>query len=145
MTSPVITEGQGFFSLPNKQPLRFFSLGQQKGNKGIVHSVFFSRTPVHNSFYVGDAFQASGYLSYRLLFNSSCDLLVGVVFFSLSHLTMCSDNQLFSGNFTDVPEDFEPLFSLEKLELLMYRASDSSVLVIPKTVSSSLLITVDHT
>lgn len=140
MISPVVMTENSHFSLRQHQQRRFISLGQQKANKGITHVLYLSRDPIQSSFYTGQCCHVSGYLSYRLLFTSKSDLLVGVIFITPTHKTTCSDYQLYSGNTDDLPRNFSPILTLEKLEIVMCQASDSSVLVIPKEIESSLLV-----
>lgn len=140
MSSPIKFEGEKF-SLPSFPVNRFVPLGQQRGNKGITHTLFLSKTPIHPSFFVGDTVQVSGYCSYRLLYNNNDSVLIGVVFITPSNKTVVSDFHMVAGNtFAGIPENFEPSFILENSGILLFKANDSSVLAIPSEVDSSLLI-----
>jgi hypothetical protein len=141
MSSPVKLDGSKF-QLPACPKNRFQSLGQQRGNKGITHSVFQNRTPIHPLFFVGPPFEISGYCSYRLLYNENQSILCGVVFISFASKTTVSDISLVVGA-TTLPEAFEPSFILESSGILIFKCVDSSILAIPSVVESPLLVTID--
>ena len=139
MSSPIKLDDK--FLLPNCQSNRFIPLGQQRGNKGITHTLFLTKQPIHTAFFVGEQLQISGYCSYRLLFNNNESLLVGVVFLTPSIKTVVSDYTLSVGNNpASPPEDFEPSFILESSGIIVFKGTDSSILAIPSEVDSSLLI-----
>lgn len=141
--SPIKLDGDKF-PLPVCPVNRFYSLGQQRGNKGITHSVFLNKEPIHPSFFVGPAFELSGYCSYRLLYNNNASILCGVAFFSFSNKTIVNDISLVVGSIgPELPESFEPSFILESSGILLFKCTDSSLLIIPSDVSSSLLVRTD--
>lgn len=143
MSSPVKLDGAKF-TLPQCPKNRFVPLGQQRGNRGITHSVFMSKSPIHPMFFVGPAFEISGYCSYRLLYNNNASILCGVVFTSFSSKTTVSDLTLVVGaSMLDTLEQFEPSFILEGSGILLFKCTDSSVLAIPSEVESSLLVRTD--
>lgn len=140
MSSPIKFE-EDKFVLPEYPVNRFVPLGQQRGNKGITHTLFLSKQPIHTSFFVGEQLQISGYCSYRLLFNNNHSLLVGVLFITPSTKTVVADYALSVGNNPASPPDqFEPSFILENSGILLFKGTDSSILAIPSEVDSSLLI-----
>lgn len=139
MSSPIKFDEK--FVLPNYSVNRFIPLGQQRGNRGITHTLFLTKQPIHASFFVGEPLQISGYCSYRLLFNNNDSLLIGVLFLSPSTTTVVSDYTLSVGNNPSTPpEDFEPSFILESSGIIVFKGTDSSILAIPSEVDSSLLI-----
>ncbi len=142
MSSPIKLDGDKF-SLPPCPKNRFQSLGQQRGNKGITHSVFLNMTPIHPLFFVGPAFEISGYCSYRLLYNNNQSILCGVAFFSFSTKTVVNDISLVVGATSTLPESFEPSYILESSGILLFKCPDSSLLAIPSDVESSLLVRTD--
>lgn len=139
MSSPIKFEDK--FVLPAYPVNRFIPLGQQRGNKGITHTLFLGKQPIHTSFFVGEQLQISGYCSYRLLFNNNHSLLVGVLFLTPSAKTVVADYTLSVGNNpASLPEDFEPSFILENSGIILFKGTDSSILAIPSEVDSALLI-----
>lgn len=140
MSSPIKFDGEKFVLLP--QPVnRFVPLGQQRGNKGITHTLFLTKTPIHSMYFVGEPVQISGYCSYRLLYNNNESVLIGVIFTSPSNKSVVSDYTLSVGtNPQDIPDSFEPSFILENSGIIIFKASDSSILAIPAEVDSPLLI-----
>lgn len=140
MSSPIKFDDERFV-LPSYPVNRFVPLGQQRGNKGITHTLFLSKSPIHGSYFVGEAVTVSGYCSYRLLYNNNESLLIGVIFISPSGKTIVADYHISIGtNLTDIPESFNPSFILENSGILLFKAADSSVIAIPAEVDSSLLI-----
>lgn len=141
MSSPVKLDGTEF-ALQGCPVNRFVCMGQQRGNRGITHTVFLNREPIHPHFFVGEPSALSGYCSYRFLYNNNVSVRVGVVFASMASRTQSSDNTLSVVNsVTDLPDDFEPSFILEKSAgILLFKASDASLLVIPSDVESHLLV-----
>ncbi len=143
MSSPIKLDGSKF-QLPPCPLNRFQSLGQQRGNKGIMHSVFMNKQPIHSQFFVGPQFEISGYCAYRLLYNNNQSILCGVAFFSFASRTVVNDISLVVGAATsNLPESFEPSFILENSGILLFKCKDSSVLAIPSEVNSSLLVRTD--
>jgi hypothetical protein len=139
MSSPIKFDDK--FVLPHYSTNKFIPLGQQRGNKGITHTLFLGKQPIHASFFVGEPVTITGYCSYRLLFNNNESLLTGVLFLSPSAQTVVSDYTLSVGNNpAALPEHFEPSFILENSGILVFKGSDSSILAIPSEVDSSLLI-----
>lgn len=143
MSSPLKLDGSKF-RLPACPKNRFQSLGQQRGNKGITHSIFLNKTPIHPLFFVGPSFDISGYCSYRLLYNDNHSILCGVIFLSFASKTVVNDISLVVGvTGGALPEAFEPSFILESSGILLFKCADSSVLAIPSDVESSLLVRID--
>lgn len=140
MSSPIKFDGEKF-TLPNYAINRFIPLGQQRGNKGITHTLFMGKPPIHSMYFVGEAVQISGYCSYRLLYNNNESLLIGVIFMSPNGMTTAADYTLEIGaNHSDTPDSFTPSFILENSGILLFKANDSSILVIPSAVDSPLLV-----
>lgn len=140
MSSPIKFDGEKF-TLPSYQINRFIPLGQQRGNKGVQHTLFLSKLPIHSNYFVGDAVQVGGYCSYRLLYNNNESLLVGVIFMSLSGKTIAADQTLSIGtSYADAPESFQPSFTLESSGILLFKANDSSILAIPAEIDLPLLV-----
>jgi hypothetical protein len=140
MSSPIKFDGEKF-TLPECQTNRFVPLGQQRGNKGTVHTLFLTKQPIHTHFFVGEAVVVSGYCSYRPLFNNNESLLIGAIFISPNSQTIVTDYSMSIGHAPSAPPDhFDPLFLLENLGILLFKAADSSILAIPAEVNSPLLI-----
>jgi hypothetical protein len=122
---------------------RFVSLGQQLENRGIVHNVFLTRKPLSNTFFVREKYKLSGYSSYYFLYNVP-NILVGVVFVSHSVKTEVSDFRLVIGDcLQELPDKFEPMFTLENCGILGFKGDDGSMLLIPTEIDSSLIVKVD--
>lgn len=140
MSSPIKFDGEKF-ALRSSPVNRFLPLGQQQGNKGITHTLFLNKEPIHTSFFVGEAVQVSGYCSYHLLYNNNESLLVGVVFISPNGKTVVTDITMAVGNNpSELPDKFDPVFTLENSGIIMFKGSDSSILAIPAEIDSALLI-----
>lgn len=140
MSSPIKFDGEKF-TLPQCQVNRFVPLGQQRGNKGTVHTLFLTKEPIHTTYFVGEPVVISGYCSYRPLFNNNESLLVGAVFVSPNSQTTVTDYSMSIGHTpAELPDHFDPLFLLENLGILLFKAADSSILAIPAEVNSPLLI-----
>jgi hypothetical protein len=140
MSSPIRFDGEKF-TLPSCQVNRFVPLGQQRGNKGTVHTLFLTKEPIHAMYFVGDAVAVGGYCSYRPLYNNNESLLVGAVFISPNNKTVVADYSLSIGHSpSEPPDNFDPVFLLENLGILLFKATDSSILAIPSEVNSPLLI-----
>ena len=119
---------------------RFTPLGVPKDRPGIRHTLFFSKRPVGNSFSIQDECKVSGYLSYSYLLCGS--VVVGVVFSTDNSKTTNGEYKLVVRG-RETSRNFTPNFNLEKMGLLMFVAEDSSALVIPNDVESSLLVRTD--
>ena len=81
----------------------------------------------------------TGYVSFRYLTVNNTPQ--GVVFESNRAKTEVKPYIMRIGIDGDkIPDNFEPMFSLEKMGLLMFRTVDSGVLIVPCDVDSSLLV-----
>lgn len=116
---------------------RFISLGIPRERTGIRHTLFFTKKPVNNLYTVQDDCKVSGYLSYSYLYCGS--VVVGIVFSSDNSKTSGNDYKLVVRG-KETPVNFAPNFNLEKMGLLLFIAEDSSTLVIPNDIESSLLV-----
>lgn len=141
MASPVKLDGTAFAVKP--LPVRrFIDLGPQRNSRGTTHTLYLCKVPVHPEFFVGEQHPINGYCSYRMLYNSSDNFTVGVVFLSAASRTASSDYTfLIGGSSVEDVDAFDPSFILEKsIGLLIFRANDSSLLVIPENISSTFVI-----
>ena len=142
MSSPVKLDGETFL-LTHTTSNRFISLGQQRENRGIVHTLFLRMTPISNQFFAGDRHQLSGYCSYCFLYNNQ-RVLSGVLFISHSTKTLVSDFRVVIGDcLHELPDNMEPLFNLENCGILIFKGNDGSILLIPSEIDSNLLVKVD--
>lgn len=128
-TSPVLFDTH--FQLPHLQEQCFTVVGHQRKNRGITHVVYLKRSPMTSRFNVGESNKITGYCSYRLLFNER--LLCGVVFTVFGTLLTCNPYKLVVANYGRLPETFETSHVLENMNLMMFSASDSSLVVVPTT------------
>ena len=97
--------------------------------------------PLLSTFDLSDVTTLTGYISFRYLLNNSTPY--GVLFESIKSRTEVKDYLLKVGLKDVMPDVFEPIFLLEKLGVLMFKANDSSILAIPSEISSSLLVSVE--
>ncbi len=120
---------------------RFINLGVPRERTGSRHTLYFSRKPMGNLFAISDdTFKVSGYLSYNYLLSGS--VVVGLVF-STDHIrTRSTDHKLIVRS-SNEPHNFTVNFNLEKMGLLMFVAEDSSTIVIPNDIESSLIVRTD--
>lgn len=127
------------FNLPLYQPKRFISL-KGKRRRGITTSLFLSMSPINDVFFVGEAKKLSGYCSYHLLYNDNVNLICGAIFRSLKSRTHVRRLKLIIGGQSDDLGEVQPIFVLEKLGLLVYKAEDSSILIVPDCIDSPLVV-----
>lgn len=121
-----------------RQANRFF---KTTGPRGYQRTFFFARLPLVESFELSDAVKITGFVSYRYLLVNSAP--TGVAFESIKVKTTVKDYMLLVGiDREEIPNSFEPIFSLEKMGILIYRAANSAILAIPSNVESSLLVKV---
>ena len=132
-------------SLSSRGPValvgRFVDLGLKHDNDGIRHTVFFTRRPVTDSYFIEEDVRVSGYLSYSYLRSGS--IVVGLVFSTDASRTEQREYKLCSRGNSETPAQFTPNFNLEKMGLLMFVADDSTTLVIPNDVDSGLVVRID--
>ncbi len=140
MHSPVRFDSD--FSILNVQTRCFTSLGLQRGNSGIAHTYFLSKNPVTSKYRLGAGHQVNGYCSYRLLYNTG-DLLSGVLFSSFSAKTVVDDHVFKVVHDESSRADFDPIFTLEPVGLVMFNGVDSSLIVLPIEFSDSILLITD--
>lgn len=132
------------FKLPKTRTNKFYALGAQKGNRGTTHTAFLNKVPFNPNFFVGDPHSLSGYCSYRVLYNDNTSLIIGVLFLSLSSQTVVSDYSVQIGtNSSELLDKFEPSFILENLGILVFKAQDSSLLIIPSSIDLKMLVKAD--
>lgn len=116
---------------------RFCPLGVPKDRPGILHTAFFSKRPVSRQYTVSDEYKVSGYVSYAYLYSGS--VVVGIMFSTDNSKTLVRDCKMVV-RCHEHPQNFVPNFNLEKMGLLMFVADDSSTLIIPNDIESSLLV-----
>lgn len=140
MSSPVRYDRA--FKLGLEPPLNaFIALGHEKGSKGIAH-VLYMRKPVsaEDVCRMGENTSLTGYCSYRYVY--SHERIVGVVFLAMA--SKCKHTKVYmSVSNIPVPERFDPLFSLESMGLLVFVSTDSSVLIVPKSLNENELLVRD--
>ncbi len=118
------------------QANRFFKID---GPKGYQRTCFFPRLALPAYFNTSDPTTVTGYVSFRYLTVNNTPQ--GVVFESNRAKTEVKPYIMRIGIDGDkIPDNFEPMFSLEKMGLLMFRTVDSGVLIVPCDVDSSLLV-----
>ena len=141
MASPIKLDGTAF-GLKTMPVRRFVDLGVQRNSRGTTHTLYLCKSPVHPEFFVGEQHPINGYCSYRLLYNSIDSFTVGVVFLSAAARTASSDYTfIIGGASVEEVDSFDPSFILEKsIGLLIFKASDSSLLVVPENISSTFVI-----
>ena len=142
MISPIKFDGASFL-LADLPINSFIALGQQVGNKGIVHTVFLKMKPIHNTFFLSSKYSIGGYCSYYFLYSSQ-KVLLGIVFVSHRAKTVVTENHIVIGDcLNELPDNFEPQFVLENCGLLVFKANDGSLLIIPSEVEGQLLVRVE--
>lgn len=120
---------------------RFINLGRPRDNPGIRHTLFFSRRPTSDVYSLSEqTFKVSGYLSYNYLLSGAT--VVGVVFSSDNSRSTTEVYKLVVRS-ADEPRNFTPNFNLEKSGLMMFVSDNSSTLVIPTELDSSLVVRTD--
>ena len=108
---------------------------------GIHRSVFFSKTlPVGSAIIPAEPVFISSHFSYAFL--NSGELTVGVLFMTPSHNTTMDGSRLVV-SVSDTPcKKYRPNYSLESFGLLISVGDGGTILVVPRTVSSPLLVEV---
>lgn len=120
------------------QPSRFFKCGSTRGYQ---HTAFFMKKPLVDQFEKSTPTALTGYISFSyLLFNGSPQ---GVIFESIRSRTEVKPYVLRVGIPDELPGTFEPLYILEKMGILVFRAFDSSLIATPISIDSSLLVKVE--
>lgn len=126
---------------PMLQLQRFYSFGTSRERPGTHHSVLLCKRPVLNEFTLDQEFKISGYCGYSYLRNGS--MVAGLVFHTDKTRTVCNPMRLVIRGTTQNPTNFVTSYNLEKLGVLSFVADDSTTLLIPTEVDSSLVIKVD--
>lgn len=125
------------FSLSDIALNTFVSLGKQHKDPSIIHSVYIRRHTIGQTCYVQPRTKVSGYCSYSLVSCSNVGLL-GVVFYTYKDKTSLTPQSLVMSRHVEnddvTDEIFTPLFTLERLDLLLYTSNYGSVVVIPTIV-----------
>ena len=120
---------------------RFYSFGFCRDRRGTQHSVLLCKRPVVNEFTLDQEFKISGYCSYSYLRNGS--MVAGLVFHTDKSRTVCDPMRLVVKGNTDSPSNFATSYNLEKLGVLSFVADDSTTLLVPTEVDSSLVVKAD--
>lgn len=131
------------FSLDTIDTGVYVHLGSQENEQAVSHFLYLKRQTLGSNCFIHSKTKVSGYCSYYLV---SCDNagLLGAVFFTYFDKTLFSPNKLAVGR--NVQDDlnqnevFTPLFTLERLDILMYTSNYGSVVIIPSVVSDLSLI-----
>lgn len=115
-----------------------FIPGKSKPGYSVTH--FFPKQCLGREFESSEENHSiNGYASYSYIFLGAS--LVGVTLFSIRSKTSRSRFLLRIGiEEENLPDYYEPQFFLEKMGLLIFLTSDSSMLVTPTEISSSLLV-----
>jgi len=120
------------------QTSRFFKCVSPTGYQ---HTAFFMRTPLVDSFETSELTVLTGYISFcYLLCNGSPQ---GILFKSIRSRTEVKPYVLRVGIPDELPGTFEPLYILEKLGVLVFKAQDSSLIATLIHIDSSLLVKVE--
>lgn len=128
------------FNLDVPYSKQFVNLGESRNNRGNLN-VFYNVVPnTKQLFKLGDRRKISGYCSYYLAY-SNVNILCGVLFTAFKTITKVEPFKLLVS--ASDKGQYEPLFILEKMNLLVYRTKESSVLVIPSKLNSSMIVTAD--
>lgn len=126
---------------PMLQLQRFYSFGTSKERPGTHHAILLCKRPVLNEFTLDQEFKISGYCGYSYLRNGS--MVAGLVFHTDKTRTVCDPMRLVIRGTTQSPANFVTSYNLEKLGVLSFVADDSTTLLIPTEVDSSLVVKAD--
>lgn len=120
---------------------KLFSLGFQRGKDSILHTLFLSRPLLNQNtlLVTSEVTSVSGVCSYRYVRTTGSSTIYGVIWSTLRAKTVVTAYRLAVSQYGD-SKTFTPVFDLEKLGLLYYRGSDSSVVVIPANIDFRLLV-----
>jgi hypothetical protein len=131
------------FSLSEVPLGRFVQLGKQHKDPAIVHTVYLRKPSLGDTCFVNPRIKVSGYCSYSLIECESIGLL-GVVFYTYCKKTKINPNSIVVERNVQLDksqeEIFTPLFTLERLDLLIYPSDCGSVVVIPTVLLDVSLI-----
>jgi len=118
-----------------QQPNRFFKLSSPKGYQ---RTCFFPRIPLVTNFDLSEPTSLTGYISFRYFMVNS--MPYGVLFESIRSRTEVKEYVLKVGLPEELSDAFDPIYLLEKMGVLLFKANDSSILAIPSDIHSSLLV-----
>lgn len=105
---------------------------------GTSHVAFVSKDSAANEYQLGDIVKLNGMCSYRFL--SAAGLIRGILVISPAAHTLATPILVKIGA---CQGPYTISHNLQQLGILMYESPDSSVLMIPSTVASPLLVEVD--
>lgn len=126
---------------PMLQLQRFYSFGNSRDRPGTHHTLLLCKRPVVNEFTLDQEFKISGYCGYSYLRSGS--MVAGLVFHTDRTRTVCNTMRLVIRGNTPTPANFVTSYNLEKLGVLSFVADDSTTLLIPTEVDSSLVVKAD--
>lgn len=132
------------FSLSDVPLFRFVVLGRQHKETAVSHTVYLRKPSLAETCSVSAPIKVSGYCSYSLISCSNIGLL-GVVFYTYCNRTKISTNSIVVERTVQLEklqeELFTPLFTLERLDLLVYLSDCGSVVIVPTVLlDTSLLV-----
>ena len=122
---------------------KFINLGFQCGNESISHSLFLSKPLVQEEVMTIDAVIVSGICNYRYIVTPGSTVIYGILFSTPMSKSLCTEYKLIVTQY-EGDKTYVPTFDLEKLGLLYYLGSDSSVIIIPTHIDFRLLVKADH-
>lgn len=131
------------FSLSDIPLSRFVVLGKQHKDTATMHVAYLRKPSIGSECLVQPAIKVSGYCSYSLVTCQNTGLL-GVVFYTYNNKTFVDSNVMTIERniyLDDVQaEVFTPLFTLERLDLLLYPSDCGSLVVIPTILLDTSLV-----
>lgn len=130
------------FRISSETPInKLVSLGYQRGKDSILHTLFLSRPLLNQSTHLttSEAVPVSGVCTYRYVRAAGSNTIYGVIWSTLRAKTVVTAYRLAVSQYGD-SKTFTPVFDLEKLGLLYYKGSDSSVVVVPANIDFRLLV-----
>jgi hypothetical protein len=131
------------FSLSDIPLSRFVMLGKQYKDNSIVHTAYLRKPSLGDTCFAHARIQVSGYCSYSLVSCESVGLL-GVIFYTYCNKTIISSNSIVVERNVQLDnsqdEEYTPLFTLERLDLLVYPSDCGSVVIIPTVLLDTSLI-----
>lgn len=131
------------FTLSDIPLSKFVVLGRQHRDTSVIHTAYLRKPSLGTNCYIHPRIKISGYCSYSLV---SCERigLLGVVFFTYCKKTQISNNIIIVERNVQLEkhqeELFQPLFTLERLDLLVYPSDCGSVIIIPTILADTSLL-----
>ena len=116
----------------------FVLLGEDKKQKGVVHTLFLSKQPLLPQLVLDTVYSLNGYCSYA--FVKSASIIVGVLIFSPASKTRVSAHACIVADREGT--NFQPSFQLEKQGIYIFQSDDSLTLFVTES-KSNLLVEIE--